>query len=142
MQGSKYQPSKQSEFSAKDLNLDFKGTAFTIPKTTVTNCDALITDDSIIDGGRVIAAGVAQGDYVACQVVDKDNVLGYGAGAVLNQFVTQWYLAPGAAVAWDFTATYPAKLYAGLYVRVIYTSVGTVDDVWMAVNLKLHKILW
>jgi len=141
MQGSTFAPTHFDQLSSLDVNLDFKGWQFTVPKTTVKNCDIRIADDSLIEVGRVIASNIAQGDFVSCQVVDVDNILGLGAGIMLKQFVTEWYLAPGERVAWDFSSSYPAKLFTGLYVRVIYTSVGTVDDVWLAVNLKLHKIL-
>lgn len=142
MQGSKYAPIRQSEYSSKDLNLNFIGNQFTIPKGTTYNCDYKILDDLLVDGGRIIATNVVAGDSVTCQVIDKDNILGYGAGFVLNQFVTTWYLVPGQNLQWDFTVNYPAKVYAGLWIRVIYNSVGTETDPWVAINYKLHKVLW
>ena len=35
---------------------------------------------------------------------------------------------------------YPAKVYAGLYLRLIYTSTGA-SNVAVAINYSLHKVL-
>lgn len=142
MQGSKYAPIRASDYGSKDLNADFRGEQFSVTKGTNVNCDHKILDDSLIDGGEIIATNVVQGDKISCQVIDIDNIFGMGANFILGQFVTDWFLVPGSISKWNFTINYPAKVFAGLYLRIIYKSTGVDSDVWLAVNYKTHRILW
>lgn len=144
MLNSEFRPTKTIDFTPVDLNIDFKGYTFATPNGAITDCDIPLTDDCILEGGRMLATQITQGDKVTCQVIDKDNVLGMGANYVVKQFVTDWYMAPGTTIQWDFSVTYPVKLKGGLYVRVIYTSISEVlgQAGWFALNLKLHKVMW
>lgn len=158
MINSKYAPSAQSQYSSKDLNAAFIGKSFIATKNAQTLCEHKVIDDSIVDGGRIITTNTVAGDNLTCQIVDKEYVyagilyppnyngtewsVAQPNGVVLNEFITNWYLTPAANLQWDFTINYPAKIYGGLYVRVIYTSVGTENDVNLYINYKLHKILW
>ena len=141
MINSKYAPINVGEYGTKDLNLNYQGTSGTVPKGTTTNIDFLITGDHLVDGGEIISSGAVMGDKFTIMIVDKDNVLGYGLNVVLNQFITNWFVDP-VSPRWGFTSSYPAKLYSGLYVRLIFTSIGTVNDVTVAINMGLHKVLW
>lgn len=141
MQNSKFAPLNFSEYGAKDLNASFKGINFVAAAGETTTNDLEIVDDMLIDGGVLITIGAALGDSITCQVIDKDNIFGYGYDTVLGQYITDWYMNPNSSLQVDFTNTYPAKLYAGLYLRILYTSVGT-SDVNVILNYKLHKVLW
>lgn len=138
--GTLYSPLNVLGYGAKDLNAAFVGQMFTAAKGVMTTQDLQIVDDLLVDGGVIIADGVVFGDTIDCQVVDVDNVFGYGAGVVLGQYITNWYLTTGNS-RWDFTIPYPAKLLAGLYVRINYHSIGTEIDVKVAINYKFHKVL-
>lgn len=137
----KYAPTHYDQYSSKDLNANFKGTKFTANAGQTTNNDLLISDDMLIDGGMLVALNSTLGDKVNLQVIDKDNILGYGANTVLGQYMTDWYMNPDASTQINFQNTYPAKLYAGLYLRVVYISVGQ-TDIDVIVNYRLHKVLW
>lgn len=142
MINSKYAPINSSEYGAKDLNSNFQGTFFTAVNSTTTQHDYLVTDDHIIDGSEISVIGdPALGDYLIAQVVDKDNVLGYGVNVTLNTFIPKWYVVPGIIKQINSESKYPAKIYSGLYLRIKYVSVGLVN-VDVVVNLKLHKVLW
>lgn len=142
MQGSKYAPMNFDEYGTKDINAHFQGTFFTASNSATTEHDFLVTDDHIIDGAEISVIGApVVGDYLIAQVVDKDNVMGYGAGVMLNEFVPKWYIAPGIVKQLNHESKYPAKIYHGLYLRIKYVSVGSVD-VSVIVNFKLHKVLW
>jgi hypothetical protein len=141
MQGSKYAPGNSSEYSAKDLNADFKGMKFTASAGTTTTNDLQINDDVLVDGAVFHAIGGEFGDKAKFQIIDKDNVMGFGTNVVLAQFVTDWYINPDISIQLDEKSPYPAKIYSGLYVRVIYDSVGS-TDVKIILNLRLHKVLW
>lgn len=137
----KYAPISIVEYGAKDLNAALRGTKFVATAGTDTSNDLLISDDSLIDGAIVHVIGAVLGDKLKCQVIDKDNVLGAGANYVAGQYVTDWYINPEKTEQLDYQCQYPAKIYAGLYLRVIYTSVGGAN-VDVICNYKLHKVLW
>jgi hypothetical protein len=141
MQGSKYAPGNSSEYSAKDLNADFKGMKFTASAGTTTTNDLQINDDVLVDGAVFHAIAGEFGDKAKFQIIDKDNVMGFGANVVLAQFVTDWYINPDISTQLNERSPYPAKIYSGLYVRVVYDSVGS-TDVKCILNLRLHKVLW
>jgi hypothetical protein len=138
---SKYSPSSKSEYGAKDLNLDVQGVKYDITANSTQDLDFLISDDYIMDGMILDAVNHVLGDKVTFQVVDIDNVLGYGANVVLKQFGTDVYMAPGLTRQVNADSVYPAKVFAGLYLRIKYTSVGETNPT-LLVRYNLHKVLW
>lgn len=158
MLNSKFSPTNKSQYSATDLIISFTGKSFDVTKNASTMCDHKVLDDSMVDGGRIIATNVVAGDKITCQVIDKEYVYAgilYPAdyngiawniaqpnGVVLREFIKDWYLTPGINLQWDFQVDYPAKILGNMYVRVIYDSIGTENDVKLFVNYKLHKVLW
>jgi hypothetical protein len=141
MNNSKYAPTSNREYGSKDLNTNLKGVLFTATAGQTTTNDLQITDDHLIDGAIIITNGAALGDKLSCQVIDKDNIMGYGANTVLGQYATDWYIDPESTRQLNYESIYPAKLFAGLYLRIVYTSVGG-SDVNVIANYRLHKILW
>jgi hypothetical protein len=139
--GTKFAPSNSLEYGSKSLNADMRGVLFTATAGTSTSNDLLVSNDSLIDGAILIVIGASLGDTLTAQVVDVDNMLGYGAGTVLGQYLTSWYMNPNESFQLEFTSPYPAKLFGGLYLRMTYTSVGS-SDVSVIINYKLHKVLW
>lgn len=137
----KYAPTKICEYSSKDLNAALQGTKFTALANQNTIHDILISEDHLIDGAQLVAIGSASGDKIKCQVVDKDNIFGYGSGVVLGEYVKDWYMNPMTTKQLEYQSNYPAKIYGGLYLRTIYTSVGE-NSVEIIVNYMLHKVLW
>jgi hypothetical protein len=141
MNNSKYAPLSSVQYSSKDLNAAHKGMKFSANASTQTVQDMQITDDVLIDGAVLITINAALGDKASFQVIDKDNVLGMGTNVVLGQYITDWYINPSETKQLEFSSIYPAKVFAGLYLRAIYDSVGS-QAVDVIVNYKLHKILW
>lgn len=133
-----YKPIKVSDFEANKLNYDAKGVSTTVTGGTTHNLDLTLTDDCLITGAWMITSDGYLGDTASFQVIDTTGMTGYPAGTVLSQFITNWYL-PTAADA-QFELAYPAKVYAGLTLRLVYNSTGT-SNVFLAINYKLHKIL-
>ncbi len=136
-----FAPTNTDQYSAKDLNASHKGTKFTAIAGQATSHDLAITDDVLIDGGVLVVLNGVIGDKITFQVVDIDNIKGYGANTVLGQYKTDWYINPQESVQLDFTSRYPAKVFAGLYLRVVYTSTGS-NNLDVIVNYKLQKVLW
>lgn len=102
------------------------------------NIDYKLTEERYINGIRLILDGQVFGDHLDFEIVDVDNIIGYGPGVVLDQFGTDWYVNPDMACQGDILIDYPAKVIAGLYIRIVYHSVGT-EDVGVKANLYLHK---
>lgn len=70
-----------------------------------------------------------RGDSITVSVVDKDNLLGYGAGATLGYMIRRKYLHGGkqehfiSPPKYDFLSS-KRKIPAGIYVRVTYNGTG------------------
>lgn len=129
-----FNPSNLNEFEKSKLNKDAKGVSATVIAGTTQSIDLLLTDDILMAGGTVLLAkGAAIGDSVHFQVIHPT----YG---VVNQFITDWYLNPDSTEQAVPPANYPAKLLAGLTLRLVYHSVGE-TDVWVAVNYNCEKVL-
>jgi hypothetical protein len=76
-------------------------------------------------GGYWIGTQAAIGDYVEISIVDKDNVLGYGAGLVVGTFVATDYV--WAEKKWEVITDDVKTVPSFLYFRIRYYSVGTSD---------------
>lgn len=115
----------------------------TITKNTTTNIDWLIPQtvyqgvnkQSYMDGIEYYAKDAEVGDHLTFQVIDKDNVLGYGANFVADEFGSEWAAIPDTS---NVIKLYKAKLIPGLYIRIIYTSTGTTNDIKLICNLFRH----
>lgn len=88
---------------------------------------------SYFNGVQYYAKDAAVGDSLTFQVVDVDGIL-YPAGTVLEEFGKNYFVMPNHPVE---IVLYKARLLVGMYVRVIYKSVGTVD-VKFVCNLYRH----
>lgn len=141
MNNSQFNPNSQAQYSKSDLNADFKGLKFAATAGATTSGDLLLSHDYLIDGAIFFAKGAAMGDYVNFKIIDKDNVMGYGANTVLGQYVTTWYINPDSTFQADMKSIYPAKIFSGLYLRMDYISTGG-TNVDVIINYKLHKVLW
>ncbi len=93
----------------------------------VTNLDFLLVDDMFITGAIVILTGNFEADEFKFQVIHPV----YG---VVNEFI-DWF-----ACNINKELSYPAKIFAGLTLRMAYTNNGT-QDVIVKINYSLHKIL-
>jgi len=117
------------------------GYAGTALAGAVTNFDCAIgPEDRYINGINLLLNSHAWGDTVDLQVIDKDGVLAgilYPPGTplpvMLNQFGTNWNIDDSHQDQGKEMFNYVARLYAGVYVRVIYRSVGLVN-----VDIKLN----
>lgn len=89
--------------------------------------------DSIFMGVQYYAKGMNHGDSITFQATDEDNILGYGAGTVLDEFASNLNPMPyGVEIE-----CYQASLIPGLYIKVIYNNNGA-NDVGFSCNLLRH----
>lgn len=122
-----------------DLSIDstyhFLGDATSGSATAnaTTNVDYLIPDTYIIYGAELIYKDANFGDYVAFQIIDKDNVLGYGANFVVNEWVKKWYVDP-STTRWVVKSQLGNTLPEGLYIRLKYSNVSLLNAVSVKIN--------
>lgn len=124
------------------MNSRFKGFSGAATKNSTTNIDCAIPDDYIISGAQMILKNHVWGDKINVQVVDKDNVLGFGADTVLSQYVSDWFIdnsiqSQGVVRSPDIlSGGLPVN---GLYIRFIYVSIGTALDVDVLINFYFYE---
>lgn len=115
----------------------FTGYSGTALKTTVTSLDFQIPAERWINGVQLIVSNHVLGDKVDFKIVDVSGLYS-PAGTVLDDFATNWFMDPGTSNQGICRTEFPARLYAGLWMRLAYTSVGTVNDVTVLMNAMLH----
>ncbi len=104
------------------------GFKFSAPAGQQTSQDFTLTEDRLFTGANYKATSSNFGDYIEFEVVHPV----YGT---LDKFIETWYLSD------DYVSedAYPAKIPAGLTLRVTYNNVGAQEaKIW--INLKLHKV--
>jgi hypothetical protein len=114
----------------------------TITKNQTSNLDWQIphtpylgqNKQSYMDGIEYYAKDSEIGDTMKFQVIDKDGIA-YPAGTVLDEFGSNWAVIPNDK---ETIRLYKAKLIPGMYIRVIYTSIGTTNDIKFVCNLFRH----
>lgn len=116
------------------------GLTGTVVKNTTTSFDYKVTtENTYLSGAELIWDSATFGDYVQFEIIDIDNVLGYGENVVLAEYIKKWYISP------DSNCKKVMSPYAGLipvntYIRVKYTNTSVNTDQLIAVNIYLHKI--
>ncbi len=141
MNGSILKLTQVSQFASDNVNSASRGVTGLALAGQVTNLDLKLTDDAFITGGVLRTYTSAFGDTATFQVVDVENLLGYGENVVLGQYINEWHMRSDVQEQINEITTYPAKILSGLYLRIIYTSTGD-TDVLIAANYRLHKILY
>lgn len=138
--GTTYAPVSTSEFKSTKVQYAARGVSATCTLNAVTNIDLAFTEDHLLTGFWILGKDITLGDKISLQVIDSSNVFGYGAGTVLKEFATNIYITDNLDA--QFEVLYPAKVIAGLSIRVVYTSTGTTgNSPFFAANYKLHKIV-
>src|ERR1019366_4247485 len=133
MINSTYVPKRFEDLNSDTCILNAQGAAGTITAGTTANIDLQLTDDHIFTGMTVLATNSVFGDTATLQVVDKDSILAsipgisimYPTYPIMRQFGTNLNLPADVQTKIDKEGMYPAKVIAGLYIRLIYTSTGT-----------------
>jgi hypothetical protein len=74
-------------------------------------------------------------DYIVMQIVDKDNILGYGENTILKEYDQVWCQTLAKATSPFFTPDgAPGEIIGGLYARAVYyaTDVTKIDvKIWL-----------
>lgn len=112
----------------------FRGTATAWTECaagTTTDIDITpsATEDRWVSGGFVIHKDANPGDTVSFKVV-------HPLVGVVETYVPSWLVTPGTGQ--QHIEVYPARIPAGLILRVSYTNVGG-TAAWCGVNYLLHR---
>lgn len=129
---------RKQDMTADTCKFRGQGFEFTATAGTSTDHDYKFTEARLLEVPIILAKDHAWGDYIRFQVVDVDNILGYGAGVVLDEFASTWYLDHTTCTQARPDVWYSAEVIANLYIRVKYTSVGA-TNVEVKINLCNHK---
>lgn len=125
---------RNSDFNADRVNFSGFLISGTASAGTTTDIDYQLPGERLIYGGQVILSGHVFDDWMTFQVVDVDNILGYGANTVLGEYIPSWGVASDTQIQPAVHTDYPTKVASGLYIRIKYTSTGG-DPVKVKVNI-------
>ena len=123
-----YDVAKISDIDKNKVKYYGKKVRATVPFNTTVNIDYALTDDVFITGAKLIITNGTADDFVKFQVV-------HPTAGVLNEFI-DWY-----ASDMDKELPYPAKLPAGLILRIVYTSASLAVSPVVRANYSLHRIV-
>jgi hypothetical protein len=98
-------------------------------QTTNIDITPSSTEDRWVSGGILLTDNSARGDTVSFSVV-------HPLAGVVETYVPSWAVLSG--LSQQKIEVYPARIPAGLKLRVSYTSVGG-TDAYCAVNYYLHR---
>lgn len=117
--------------------LQLYGFEIECPKNETTNYDIKWTTDIEFTGAKAFDEKGIKGNYSNMQLIDKDNILGYGAGFILHEFgkkVPSYILNNGC----DINTTTAATINQGLYIRIQYVNNSQEEDTTVFVALKYY----
>lgn len=130
-------------FATPDFDFAGEGVLAEVPAGQTVDIDykidpAVFPSGAYVNGASILTKGAAFGDYGVAEIVDRDNVLGYGAGLVLKTYVRKWYFMENGLL--DIVTPYAGLIPPGLVIRVKATNTGAAA-MKVAVNYRLHKAL-
>lgn len=124
----------------------------TATKNTTTTKDFKIEESGLyLRGGIIFTDKAFFGDYVDVQIVDKDGVgvtLGWydqatfdamGNLYVVTDYCKDWPVSPSGVTEVKSESVTKDPIPEDLYMRIVYTSVGTVDDVKFQLGIYSYR---
>jgi hypothetical protein len=135
MINSTYKPTKVSDFQSDCLNFNGQSSSGVAAENQIITSDLAMVDDHLLTGGNFLVKGGKFGDKIKLQVV-------HPTAGVVGQYVTDYGVQSDNEFQFSLELTYPAKIAAGLKLRVSYTSTSEVGSRQFCINYSLHKILF
>ena len=129
---------KVSELSTDNSLFCFEGFSGVAAANATTNIDFKFTNERWLTGGILYANNANWGDTGSIQIVDKDNILGYGADLVLREFVKNMVMRTDQELQQELQITYVSLIKANLYLRLKYTNTNLTTAVNVGCNLFTH----
>jgi hypothetical protein len=129
-----YAPTNINEFNKSCLTFSGKSVSFDCEPNETEVCDLEMTDDCLLTGGTLIVKGGNIKDNISLQVV-------HPTFGVVNEFVSKFGIIEDSQKQFDKQLNYPAKIFAGLKLRVSYESFNSGSTRSIVLNYDLHKVL-
>lgn len=138
-QNTNYAPTQTTQLASDQVVFAGKGVygevnVVDIAIDNTTNIDLVLVDDMLLTGGVLMVKGGHFEDKVCMQVV-------HPVAGVVNEFVTDYRIAEDSIKQFELNSAYPAKIPAGLTLRVKYIPFAVAGLRDIAANYYLHKIL-
>ena len=134
-----HKPTSIADFNANNLNFAGKGASGSCTVTSSSNpvasIDMTLTDDCLITGGILMVKNGYFTDKLSMQVVHP--TLG-----VVSEYVTDFRVVEDSQRQFELNINYPAKIPAGMILRIKYTPSTDVGVRYISVNYMLHKVLF
>lgn len=135
-------PVNTAHMNLDNCSVDFQGFAVSPSITGLTvgqsaTRDYLIPNASVISGTGIYLTGIMLNDYITCQIIDKDNVLGGGVNAIVSTPITKYYVISGADDIDFIMLTY---VPAATYYRLIYTVSANSLTIVGRINLNIFRL--
>lgn len=129
-----FNPENKYDYKKTKLNAAGKGLRTVCTAGATTNIDySNGTDDILLIGMKIGLKNHVDQDKMHLEIHHPINGL-------LIRFYEDWQVFEEVQVQEDAEAIFPAKIPAGLILRIVYVSTGETDVV-AKVNLKLAKVL-
>jgi len=95
-------------------------------------------DNLFLPGGSSYGINIGFGDWFQMDIVDHDNLLGYGVDFVLKSWVKKKFLGEKGC---SCTTPYVGNPPAGFYIRVRYHKVGSLGQTnpQIVINFDFHR---
>lgn len=133
-------PARYDDMNNGQLSPSYKAYSFSIISLLGSaNQDFLISDRSVLTRMQAFFTGIAVGDNMKIQIIDKDNVTGHGANYVIATLVEKYFIV--VSVKEDIDFGYPVEIPAGCYFRLVFASTNILSVIAGRVNLQTHTVL-
>lgn len=130
-----FAPECKSQFVKSQLQFSGQAISFDCLTNAESNGDLVLTDDHLLTGGILLVKNGEFTDEVSLQIVHPT----YG---VVNEFVTKYRIIEDETRQFMLDLDYPAKLSAGLTIRVHYKASNlSATTRKIALNIFLHKVM-
>lgn len=126
----------QSAYAYSPEPVQFVGFSYACPPGASTHEEEVVSPIRL-QGGNYWASGQSVGDKVSLSVVDTNNVLGTGAGAVVSEYVKNLPVAPWNHVQ-EVSTSAAGFIPAGLFLRIQYQNTGS-SNVDLGVTYRWFK---
>lgn len=132
-----YNIRKSEELSPLNSVFRLQGFSGVATGSTTTDIDFMFPEERWLTGGQIVVNAGHWGDTATIQVVDKDNVMGYGANLVLREFVKDFIISTDSNSQISINVSYVSLIPAGIYIRIKYTN-SNAADCSIGCNLFTH----
>jgi len=114
------------------------GHNFTVPKGTTHTEDIAIPYDAALRGGELYVKNAADGDNIDLQIVDVAGIV-YPPDTVLKVYIRNYQIFTDGKRQELKDESISDPIPSVFYIRIIYRSVGTVDDPVFTINFYSYE---